>query len=263
MSSIGSILKEARNKKSVTLEEVYAKTKIHPRVLQLLEDEKFDKLPSPLFVKSFLKSYAEFLEVNPEELIRTYEKEDRKEPEQLLYLKPAGYQKPLFLLDGGLSKILAASLVVILFSTSAIFLFKAIKNGWTGKGKKSAVSAKTSVKVTSKTASQDLKKLGEDWLYHSSLRNFPTLKENTPLKLNIRAHNDVWLRITCDEKVLFESILKKGAAESWTADKTIEVWTGNASSMRLAVNGTVLKSSPRKAVIKKMLVNHEGVKVMK
>ena len=63
--SIGNTLKDARNKKTLSYDEVHAKIKIHPRVLQLLEEEKFDKLPSPLFAKSFLKSYAEFLEVNP------------------------------------------------------------------------------------------------------------------------------------------------------------------------------------------------------
>ena len=87
MTSIGSVLKEARNKKSISLEEVHSRIKIHPRVIQLLEDDKFDKLPSPVFVKSFLKSYAEFLEVNPEEIVRAYDKEGRKDPAQVLFIK--------------------------------------------------------------------------------------------------------------------------------------------------------------------------------
>ena len=66
MSSIGTVLKEARTKKSISLEDVHSKIKIHPRVLQLLEEDKFEKLPSSVFAKSFLKSYAEFLEVNSE-----------------------------------------------------------------------------------------------------------------------------------------------------------------------------------------------------
>ena len=89
MSSIGTVLKEARGKKSVSLEDVHVKTKIHPRVLQLLEEDKFEKLPSPIFVKSFLKIYADFLEINSEELVTVYEKEKRKDPDQVLYIKPA------------------------------------------------------------------------------------------------------------------------------------------------------------------------------
>src|SRR3989338_7578241 len=89
MSSIRNLIREARSKKSISLEEVHSRIKIHPRVLQLLEEDKFEKLPSPLFVKSFLKSYAEFLEVNPEDLVQAYDKEGRKEPAQVLYLKTA------------------------------------------------------------------------------------------------------------------------------------------------------------------------------
>src|SRR3989338_8992259 len=88
-ASIGATLKEARNRKSVSLEDVHARIKIHPRVLQLLEENKFEKLPSSLFVKSFLRSYAEFLELNAGELLEAYEKEGRKEPEQVLFIKPA------------------------------------------------------------------------------------------------------------------------------------------------------------------------------
>ena len=88
MSSIGSVLKEARVKRSVSLEEVQLKTKIHPTVLQLLEEDKFDRLPSPLFVKSFLKTYAEFLEIKPDELIAAYEREKHRDPEQILFIRP-------------------------------------------------------------------------------------------------------------------------------------------------------------------------------
>ena len=89
MNSIGSTLKEARSRKSVSFEEVHAKIRIHPRVLQLLEEEKFDKLPSPLYVKSFLRSYAEYLEVNPDEILGAYEKAALRDPEQHYYIPTA------------------------------------------------------------------------------------------------------------------------------------------------------------------------------
>ena len=92
MISIGNTLKEARSKKTLSYDEVHAKIKIHPRVLQLLEEEKFDKLPSPLFAKSFLKSYADFLEVNSDEMLSAYERSGAKNPEQTIYIKPAESQ---------------------------------------------------------------------------------------------------------------------------------------------------------------------------
>ncbi len=256
MNSIGNTLKEARSKKAVTLEDVHAKTKIHPRVLQLLEDEKFDKLPGPLFVKSFLKTYAEFLEVDSQELIQAYEKEEKKEPEQVLFIKSPQqrvqrvgssihFNKNLLLLPG--------ILVVAVFALWVLVGAIKMVGGWF------RAPASGSSKVV---AAVSQKSIDPRWLYHVSLDDFPKIASNTPIKLKIRALNDVWLRITCDGKVLFESLLKKGAAESWAADRTIEIWTGNSSNMRLSINGSSLKPSANKVGVKKMLVSYEGIKIV-
>ena len=253
MSAIGSTLKEARNKKAVSLEDVHAKTKIHPRVLQLLEDEKFDKLPSPLFVKSFLKAYAEFLEINPQELLQTYEKEGQKEPDQVLFIKSTApranisprFDKKLLVIPGTL-----AAVFLVLFVL--VGMFKAV-GGWVSK-------AKTPISTHKKAVSPKI--ISSEWLYQVSQGDFPKLNEKTPLQLKIHAQNDVWLRITCDGKVLFESILKKGATESWEAEKTIELWTGNSSNMQLSINGAPLKPSTNKSAVKKMRVVHTGIKIV-
>jgi len=253
VSAIGNTLKEARNKKAVSLEDVHAKTKIHPRVLQLLEDEKFDKLPSPLFVKSFLKAYAEFLEINPQELLQTYEKEGQKEPDQVLFIKSTApranisprFDKKLLVIPGTL---VAAFLVLFVL----VSMFKAV-GGWVSK-------AKTPISAHKKAVSPKI--ISSEWLYQVSQGDFPKLNEKTPLQLKIHAQNDVWLRITCDGKVLFESILKKGATESWEAEKTIELWTGNSSNMQLSINGAPLKPSTNKSAVKKMRVIHTGIKIV-
>ena len=262
MSAIGNTLKEARNKKAVTLEDVHAKTKIHPRVLQLLEDEKFDKLSSPLFVRSFLKAYSEFLEINPQELLQTYEKEGQTEPDQVLFIKStapraniySGFDKKLLVIPGTLA---AALLVLFLL----VGLFKAV-GGWISKAKTPISAHKTAVSNASRPIVSSPKIISSEWLYHVSQGDFPKLDEKTPLQLKIHAENDVWLRITCDGKVLFESILKKGTTESWEAEKKIELWTGNASNMQLSINGTALKPSTNKSAVKKMRVIHTGIKIV-
>ena len=99
MSSIGSVLREARSKKSISLEEVHSRIKIHPHVIELLEGDEFEKLPSPVFVKSFLRSYAEFLEVNPEEIVRAYDKGERKDPAQILFIKSAAEREKKTILN--------------------------------------------------------------------------------------------------------------------------------------------------------------------
>ncbi len=267
MTSIGNTLKEARGRKSLTLEEVHAKLKIHPRVLQLLEDDRFEKLPSPLFVKSFIKTYAEFLEVNGEELVQTYERESRRDPEQVLFIKPAEVRmreaeakatpwKPIVVV---VALILAIAAGYAVFKGAKVFRARQavvkkaepVKSSKSAKGRKPAVSGVVSGAAT---ATQ-----GKEWLRSPEQGNFPKIAKTEPLELTVRAVDNVWLRVTCDGKVLFQSILHRDTQERWLANQSVEIWTGNSSNMSLVLNGRSL-GSPGKGVVKKMLITRSGVK---
>lgn len=267
MSSIGSVLKEARTKKAVSLEDVHSKIKIHPRVLQLLEEDKFDKLPSPMFAKNFLKSYADFLEVNTDSLIEIYEKQRKSEPDQVLFIRPAdprASHKPMLSIPpqkiAGFIVLLAA---VVLFMSG---IPQRAIGAWAIKMKPAKTAKAKAVEKEKKeekaTAKQepDEDKGSSEWLNSVKLGNFPQIAKKTALDLEIRATDAVWVHITGDGVVLYQGILKKGASSSWNAKQTIEVWTGNAANMTLSLNKTPL-GSPGKGVVKKMLISHEGIRM--
>src|SRR3954452_3402439 len=52
--------------------DVEAQTKIRAKYLRALENEDFGMLPGPTFVKSFLRTYAEFLGLDPQPLVEEY-----------------------------------------------------------------------------------------------------------------------------------------------------------------------------------------------
>jgi cytoskeleton protein RodZ len=58
MSSLGQDLKQARERAAMTVAEIARLTKITPRLLQNLEDERFDQMPEPFFIKGVLKAYV-------------------------------------------------------------------------------------------------------------------------------------------------------------------------------------------------------------
>jgi cytoskeleton protein RodZ len=58
---IGTSLREARLRKQIDIPEAEQGTKIRGKYLRALEDEQFEILPSPTYVKGFLRSYAEYL----------------------------------------------------------------------------------------------------------------------------------------------------------------------------------------------------------
>jgi cytoskeleton protein RodZ len=58
---IGNTLREARVRRGLDISRCEAETKIRAKYLRALEDEEFDVLPAPTYVRGFLRSYAEFL----------------------------------------------------------------------------------------------------------------------------------------------------------------------------------------------------------
>jgi len=58
---IGSSLREARLRQGYDLAEAEVGTKIRSKYLDALEEERFDVLPAPTYVKGFLRSYADYL----------------------------------------------------------------------------------------------------------------------------------------------------------------------------------------------------------
>lgn len=61
MFEIGSSLREARIRHGYDLAEAEAATKIRTKYLTALEEERFEVLPAPTYVKGFLRAYADYL----------------------------------------------------------------------------------------------------------------------------------------------------------------------------------------------------------
>jgi cytoskeleton protein RodZ len=61
MFEIGATLREARERRHLTYEQVEAEIKIRAKYLRALEEEEFDSLPSGTYVRGFLRAYASYL----------------------------------------------------------------------------------------------------------------------------------------------------------------------------------------------------------
>jgi len=78
MEFIGEYLKRERERQKLSIEEAVKSTRIKDCFIRAIEDERFESLPSPFYVKSFLRLYAEFLGLNPDEILNRFQR-DHKE----------------------------------------------------------------------------------------------------------------------------------------------------------------------------------------
>ncbi|WDH84551.1 helix-turn-helix domain-containing protein [Paenibacillus urinalis] len=75
MSELGQQLKEARLQKGLSLDDVQEMTKIRKRYLEAIESGDYKVLPGSFYVRAFIKTYAETVGLNPEELLEGHKKD--------------------------------------------------------------------------------------------------------------------------------------------------------------------------------------------
>ncbi len=90
-SGVGTILREARNRRKVELSEVEEATRIRLRYLRAIESEEWDVLPGGFYTRGFIRTYASFLGLDGERLAEVYREDVEKWSRATL--EPAGPSK--------------------------------------------------------------------------------------------------------------------------------------------------------------------------
>jgi hypothetical protein len=89
MAEIGQTLRETRMRQKIDMTEVEAATKIRAKYLRALENEEWELLPGPTFVKTFLRTYAEYLGLDARMLVEEYrERYERPTTQELTPFAP-------------------------------------------------------------------------------------------------------------------------------------------------------------------------------
>src|ERR1700760_2910738 len=95
MPDIGETLRETRMRRRIDMTEVEAATKIRAKYLRALENEEWDLLPGPTFVKTFLRPYPESRTPAPRLLVEEYrQRYERPTTQALTPFGPLRRQRP-------------------------------------------------------------------------------------------------------------------------------------------------------------------------
>lgn len=269
MNTLGEQLKKEREKKGITLVEVARVTKIRKTYLQALEEGDFNA-QSPVFMKGFLKSYAEFLGLDSSDILTRYKSdiktEDEHETEQGASASRRSSSKYLVL--GIITLSLAIAIITLIIalkkrnipapSTTIPPVTQvepareeaAIKNTTTHpilstvheklfkdvtaiKSTAPVKPAPTTVVAEKSTEKQE--KMAEETAKASKAKT--NGKKHT---LNITAKGTAWLRIAVDDGASIEVLMKKGETIDLAAERKFAVVTGNAGEIDITLNGKSL-----------------------
>lgn len=264
MTSIGEKLRQAREKKALTVEQVQKQTLIHSTVVTALEDGRCDDMLTPTYVKSFLKKYSNFLGLDPKEIIGEYSTSHSTQPAakpNIDTAKPAASKRPeikrpnIFLPNlFKVAAVLIATLALAFFLIVGVrALLTFVKN--MPHTQKTAVKTKKGMIKAEKAAPK--KKNADKSAARQSKAMVP---QNVPLNIIIKVKAPVWVELTKDGEKLFQRVLPRGMEESIVARDKVELYVANGDVIEVFLNGKSL-GSPGRGVIKNIEITRFGMKV--
>jgi cytoskeletal protein RodZ len=123
MESIGNHLKKARDSRRMSLAEVARVTRIPVPTLESIESDHFDDLPGEVFVRGFLKSYAQAVHLVPQDVLARYTSSRR-----IAYVTPMPMTTPMSAAQEGRGRrfgvAIAFVLLLILFTLAISIVLK-------------------------------------------------------------------------------------------------------------------------------------------
>ncbi len=229
MESIGSRLRSARESKGITLDQAQRDTRISSRILSALESDRIAEIVSgPVYIKSFIKKYANYLGLNGTDLAEGFTGEKPGFKDQISILakdnSPGQFpvKKIILWIVAAVVLVLAVKLAVLAVSKTAAF-FRS----------RPEVAKKEPAAAAAKPAPKQEKAVE---------RPVVNIPKYDVLVLTVKSRADVYLKIKSDGRLIFEGTLKKGLEEKWEARNSFELSTSKAEYLTLDLNGTSLGS---------------------
>ncbi len=237
MGELGELLRKTREAKGLSLAQVEEVTRIHSAYLQALEEEAYDRLPPLVYVKGFLKNYALYLDLDPQQVFALYH-----EPES----EPAS--RASVMLDEPLGPPTLERYWPLLASGLLVLILLAAIGGWAYHryyGLMPFVRATaTPTSTFTPTLPMPTPTRPPPTVTPLPTRTTsPTSTPTTPVGLELRIEvvgQRAWLLVQADGQRVFAGILEPGAVNAWTARERIVLRSGNAGAVRVTVNGQVL-----------------------
>jgi hypothetical protein len=84
MGELGAKLRGERDRRGIGIDEIEAETRIRAKFLLAIEEERFDVLPGPAYVRAFVRDYAEQLGLDPQELVNELNARPELVPDEVL-----------------------------------------------------------------------------------------------------------------------------------------------------------------------------------
>ncbi len=226
---LGARLRQAREARGISLARASRRTRLQRRYLEAMEAGEWEVLPSGVYGRGLVRHYAEFLGLDPQEVLAAYDRiraasgrtDPIPRPAAPRLSLPRGCSLPSFF-----GSVTVAALLGILAAWAYIIWVRPAEVAPTPT---LLPPTPTPLPAAAFTPTPSLLPTPT-----------PTPTPVAPLVLEVEAIQDAWLHVEADGVVLLERTLTAGNRRTFTATEEIFLWTGNAGGLRLRLNGEAL-----------------------
>lgn len=285
--SLGEFLRQEREKKGMTIEQVASATKINVRLLHALEEDQYKELPAKPFIRGFVTSYSRFVGLDPREVMtqfttyidtRAHDRPSREGGHSgYAFEKREGDQNSRTVLGAIMGALALLGAVAILMKPS----FLKHKNSHIDQLKSThqkSAQAQASPSLTTLEAKVLVGPMpASSPLISSSNTPIPTPSPSTPLveqnlpekpkdplnsgvtlkpeeikhKVKFKANESVWVRYQVDNRPLTQFVLKQGKTLILRAEKLIKFQVSNPAAITFSYNNATLLPGDKNSIVAK------------
>lgn len=263
-ASFGEEMRKEREIRGISLKEIADATKISKRYLEAIEKDNYGALPAPVFTRGFVREYARYLGLNPDEAVDRYvhfrqsleeigaaPKPPRQPPrdvahEPLREMRQETARESLRKIQSGdepqSQRRSYRGLILFLF---LLALFVAV--AW---GVQLFLSSRRQPAQPPGTTNESVARV---------LTPRPAAPPDRELVMRIRARENSWIELEADGRDVFNSELRRGEEQSFRARERFLFRTiGNARGIDVELDGVALPSlAERGRVVRNKVIDRE------
>jgi transcriptional regulator with XRE-family HTH domain len=250
MDSVGQQLRQARARLGVSLEEVSAKTRIAVRVLEAIENDDVSRLGGAFFYRSFVRQFAEYVELPYSDLESAVQLAAGSVPEAAAPRQTVEYLPKVAPLRsrGSKSRWLysAGSFVIMLAACSTLSaIWQKSRANWEHSIENSVRSLMNAAAPAQRSATevpQAKQQAMQLPLPAIPLPSIPDAVEadDAAFHIEVSAIEPTWLSIVADGRRKFRGILRRTQTKVLDGHEVARIRTGNAGGVSVVFNGKVI-----------------------
>jgi hypothetical protein len=250
LQALGSLLRQTREARGLTLLDASQDTYIRALYLEALEKANLDQLPEPVYVHGFIKRYGDYLGLNGESLL--------EQSQSFLGSRPltSSLPEPISLRP---IHLWTAYLLVITLAIGGLSAWIDYRENpfarWLNLGFPLKGSSLAQKSLAQKSIWPLLKVDSQQPIQAQDLtsgqESDPVLLQPQSIQLDIRAQDLSWLKVERDGQPVLEKVLQPGEKLNYSAQDLIVLTTGNAGGLLLTFNNKDLGVMGKSGEVKK------------